>query len=142
MSLTDIYERAVPRTLRMADGVLLLAARNLLIDVCAFYAYYGKHQIYNLIEKGGSNVSVATVTARIRREIQTLFEACQQDNRLILTRIMQDAQRDFELSVNAIQVEAEESAVQAVKAFIPAPPPAQEAPRPTLWQRLFGWVRR
>lgn len=124
---------------RQADGVMLLAARNLLIEVCAFYAYYGKHQIYNLLSKAGSNVSVNTVTARIRGEIRKLFLACQADNKLVLTRVMQDAQREFELSVEAIQAEAAESAVEAVKAFIPGPAVAKPAKK-GLFRRLLGWL--
>lgn len=125
---------------RHVDGVLLLAARNLIIDVAAFHAYYGKHQIYNLLSKGGSNVGVAAVTARIRREIRKLFETCQQDNRLVLTRVMQDAQREFELSVSAIQAEAERSALDAVQALVPSQESRTPPRRRSLFKRLLSWL--
>ena len=32
------------------DGLLLLAARNLLIEAVSFYSYYGKQQIYTRIQ--------------------------------------------------------------------------------------------
>ena len=125
---------------RNIDGVLLLAARNLLIDVVSFYSYYGKNQIYNVLQRGGSNVSTHAITARIRHEIRRLFDACKQDNKLVLTRIMSDAQREFEISVEAIQSEAERHAVDAVQLLIPADPGPPPPPRKGLLRRLFGWL--
>ena len=127
---------------RNVDGVLLLAARNLIIDVCAFHSYYGKHQIYNALSKAGNTVNTALITARIRREISKLFAVCAKDNRLVLTRVMKDAEREFEISVHAIQVEAEHSAMEAVKRFLPA----AEGPRPAppkqgLLRRMLGWFK-
>jgi len=120
--------------------VLLLAARNLLIDVVSFYSYYGKNQIYSVLQRGGSNVSSQAITARIRHEIRRLFDACKQDNRLVLTRVMSDAQREFEISVEAIQSEAEFFAVEAVKLLIPPGESAPPPPRRSLLRRLFGWL--
>ena len=128
-----------PWLARNIDGVLLLAARNLLIDVVAFSAYYGKHQIYTLFQRGGSGVPPQVITARIRGEIRKLFAACARDNRLVLTRVMRDARREFELSVDAIEAEAEYSACEVVRRFMPAPEP--EAPPPRgLWARLRAWL--
>ena len=123
------------------DGVLLLAARNLLIEVTSFYSYYGKHQIYNVLRHAGATVSGQAITARIRFEIRKLFEACKEDNKLVLTRIMKDAERQFEISVDVIQGEAEESAVQAVQRLIPPEPPTAAAPEKRgLIRRLWGWL--
>jgi hypothetical protein len=124
------------------DGVLLLAARNLLIEVMSFFSYYGKHQIYTLFQRSGTTISSQAIARRIRYEIRQLFEACSKDNKLVLTRVMKDAEREFELSVVAIQKEAEQIAVEAVKVLIPqetAPPP--EAKKGLL-QRLLAWFRR
>ncbi len=124
-----------PHLAREIDGVTLLAARNLLIEVVAFFSYYGKHQIYNLVSRHrGRNTTVA-ITYRIRSEIRKLFEACKRDNKLVLTRVVENAERDFELSVEAIQQEAEASAVAAVIRILPPEaPPRVAAPR--------SWMRR
>ena len=45
-----------PYVANNVDGVMLLAARNLLIDVISFYSYNGKQQIYNLFVRGGAPV--------------------------------------------------------------------------------------
>lgn len=125
---------------RNVDGVLLLAARNLLIEVASFHSYYGKTQIYNVLSRRGSAVSTQAIASRIRREIHKLFEACKQDNKLVLTRIMTNAEREFEVSVQAIQTEAETIAVEAVRLLIP-PAEAEPPPPPKrgLLRRLFGW---
>ncbi|MCH9673688.1 MAG: hypothetical protein K0U93_19770 [Gammaproteobacteria bacterium] len=123
------------------DGVLLLAARNLLIEVVAFFSYYGKHQIYNLFQRSGSSLNIAAITFRIRSEIRSLFTACKQDNRLVLTRVMQDAERDFEISIEAIQCEAEINAVREVERIMPPPISANPAKK-TLLQRLMAWMLR
>jgi hypothetical protein len=127
---------------RTVDGVLLLAARNLLIEVASFYSYYGKEQIYSLFRRTGGAVSTQAVTARIRSEIRRLFEACKRDNKLVLTRVMANAEREFEISVEAIQEAATRSAVEQVKIFMPReePPPAPE--KTGLLRRLFGWMLR
>lgn len=131
-----------PYLARNADGVMLLAARNLMIDVVSFFSYYGKNQIYNLFKRGGTTVSAQVIAQRIRFEVRKLFEACARDNRLVLTRIMKDAEREFELSVEAIQTEAEQAALEAVKRFIPEPEPEPPPPpRRSLLQRLLGLFR-
>ncbi len=132
-----------PYLARHIDGVLLLAARNLLIEVVSFFAYYGKHQIYTLFQKGGAGVPPQIITQRIRAEIRKLFAACSRDNRLVLTRVMKDAQREFELSVEAIEAESENYALAAVRQFLPPPEPEPEPePQPTgLWSRLRDWFR-
>ncbi len=124
------------------DGVLLLAARNLLIDVSAFYSYYGKEQIYSLFKRSGGAVSTQAVTTRIRREIKRLFEACKRDNKLVLTRVMSDAERQFEISVEAIQEEAVHAAVEQVKIFMPRDDVLKAEPKKGLLYRLFGWMLR
>lgn len=121
------------------DGVLLLAARNLLIEVVSFFSYYGKHQIYNLFKRSGSTVSTQVITSRIRMEIHKLFAACKKDNKLVLTRVMENAERDFDLSVGAIQQEAEQIAVEAVKVLIPEEAGEVKQPKKSLFQKLLGW---
>lgn len=122
------------------DGVLLLAARNLLIEVASFYSYYGKEQIYTILKRSGQTVSTQAITARIRGEIRRLFEACKRDNKLVLTRLMADAERQFEISVEAIQEEATQIAVEQVKVFMPRDEAPRAAPRRGLLKRLFGWL--
>jgi hypothetical protein len=124
------------------DGVMLLAARNLLIEVASFYSYYGKEQIYTLFRRGGQAVSTRAVTARIRGEIRRLFEACKRDNKLVLTRLMTSAERQFEISVEAIQEEATQVAMEQVKVFMPREEAPKAPPRPGLFRRLFGWLAR
>lgn len=121
------------------DGVELLAARNLLIEVVSFYSYYGKHQIYSLVERAGGTVNRRQITRYIRDEVHKLFSACKADNKLILTRVMDDAEREFEISVRAIQLEAVQTAVAAVKRLLPDPPPPPP-PKPSWLRRMFGWL--
>ena len=128
-----------PYLARNIDGVLLLAARNLLIDVMSFFAYYGKHQIFTLFQRGGAGVPPQVITQRIRGEIRKLFNACSRDNRLVLTRVMKDAEREFDMSVDAIQSEAEAYAVEAVRRFMPPPEPELPPPPPSLWARVLAW---
>ena len=124
---------------RNIDGVLLLAARNLIIEVAAFHSYYGKLQIYDLFRKTGGNVTVQSVGARIRREIRSLFSACKKDNKLVLTRIMEDAERDFEISADALVEEAARNAIEQVKIFMPKEePPKVEKPK-SMFRRVLGW---
>ncbi|MCB1743851.1 MAG: hypothetical protein KDK91_25980 [Gammaproteobacteria bacterium] len=126
---------------RHINGVLLLAARNLLIEVASFYSYYGKEQIYHLFRRSGSTLNTHAISMRVRREIRRLFEACQRDNKLVLTRVMRDAERKFEVSVEAIQAEAELIAVDAVTRLAP-PPDSNKGPPPKqgLWRRMVGWM--
>jgi hypothetical protein len=105
-----------PHMAENVSGLTLLAARNLLVQVVAFYSYYGRHQIYNMLKRQGVTVSTRGVTGIIRHEIQRVFSACQGDNRLVLRKVMREASTDFELSIEAICREAEISAVEAVKA--------------------------
>jgi len=127
---------------RNVDGVLLLAARNLLIEVASFYSYSGKEQIYALFRRTGGAVSTQAVTARVRGEIRRLFAACKRDNRLVLTRLMADAERAFEISVEAIQEEATRTAVEQVRVFMPREEPPPPPPRRGLLRRLLGWMLR
>ena len=129
-----------PYLAEKVDGVMLLAARNLLIEVVSFYSYYGKYQIYNLFQKGGSSVSLSAITQRVRREIRQLFKACKAGNKLVLTRVMENAERDFELSVEAIQAAAEESAMAAVKVFIPMDEPKMPEKKKSWLGKLFSWL--
>ena len=80
------------------------------------------------------------VTTRIRGEIRRLFEACKRDNKLVLTRVMSNAEREFEISVDAIQEEATRVAVEQVKVFIPKQEAPPVEPRQSLLRRLFGWM--
>ncbi|NIR31385.1 MAG: hypothetical protein GWN84_19155 [Gammaproteobacteria bacterium] len=122
------------------DGVLLLAARNLLIEVVSFHSYYGKEQIYRLVQRGSRAGSRHAVIQHIRQEIHGLFEAVKADNRLVLTRIMKSAEREFEISVESIESEAIESAYREVKAFMPERPP-EPPPRKKGWlQRMLDWL--
>ena len=87
-------------------------------------------------------MSTQAITRRIRLEIRQLFDACKQDNKLVLTRVMADAQREFEISVETLQVEAERRAVDAVQQLIPPDlPPTLPPPRVGLLRRLVGWLR-
>jgi hypothetical protein len=118
------------------DGLLLLAARNLLIEAVSFYSFYGKNQIFHLFQKPGVTVNPRTITRHIRYEIRKLFEACQQSNKLVLRRMVRKTLTDFELSVRAIQQEAEQVAVRTVRQILPKP----ATPAPMVSRR--GWFRR
>lgn len=122
------------------DGVLLLAARNLLIEVVSFYSYYGKHQIYQLFAHDRS-VDRRHVTMRIRSEIRKILNACKEDNKLVLTRIMEDEAENLDLSIEAIQCEAEKEAVDAVVKILPMVESASPSVKKEGWvKRLFGWL--
>ncbi len=121
------------------DGVTLLAARNMLIEVVSFYSYYGKHQIYQLF-KHGSTVDKQRMTLRIRNEIRKILRACKEDNKLVLTRIMSKEEEQLDLSIEAIQQEAEREAVDAVTRIIPPEAPPPPPPRRGWLQRLLGWL--
>ncbi|TDJ67072.1 MAG: hypothetical protein E2O35_04785 [Proteobacteria bacterium] len=124
------------------DGVLLLAARNLLIQAVSFYSYYGKQQIYTVFKKNQTTVNRSVITHHIRSEIKQLFRACTMNNTLILKRIVNNAEREFEISLNSIRCAAERSAVEHVNRLFPeaaaSPPPAP----PTLIQRISDWLFR
>lgn len=124
------------------DGILMLAARNLLIEVVSFYSYYGKHQIFSLFKRSGSTVSTQVIARRIRFEIHKLFTACKKDNKLVLTRVMENAERDFEVSISAIQHEAEQMAVEAVKVLIPEEVIEVRLPKRSLFRRLLALFGR
>lgn len=122
------------------DGVLLLAARNLLIEVVSFYSYYGKHQIYQLF-KQGHTVDRRRITMRIRNEIRRILYACKVDNKLVLTRIMDKEAQQLDLSIEAITREAEREAVEAVIRILPQGEPPPPPPRKKRWwKRFLGWV--
>jgi hypothetical protein len=122
------------------DGVLLLAARNLLIEVVSFHSYYGKEQIYRLVQRGSTAGNRHAVVQHIRSEIQSLFDAAKADNKLVLTRIMKSAEREFEISVEAIENEAVESAYHEVKAFMPERLPERPVRRKGWLQRIWDWL--
>ena len=53
----------------------------------------------------------------------------------VLKRIIQDAEREFEISVETIQAEAEKNAVAAVQRIIPSAAPVEKP-------KKVGWFRR
>jgi len=124
------------------DGILLLAARNLLIQSVSFYSYYGKQQIYTAFKRNQSTVNRSMITHHVRSEIRKLFRACMTGNRLVLKRVMNDAEREFEISVDAIRDEAERSAVAVVSRLIPEPVELPPEPEKTLMQRISSWLFR
>jgi hypothetical protein len=75
----------------------------------------------------------------IRPEIRRLLKAVGAHNKLVLTRVMKDVQRDFELSVEAIQQEAELLAVEQVKVFLPREEPTRRPERKGWLSRMFGF---
>ena len=125
------------------DGMLLLAARNLLIQAVSFYSYYGKQQIYSVFKRKQPTVNRSMIAHHIRSEIKKLFQACQTENRLVLKRVMNDVEREFEISVDSIRSEAERSAIEVVAQLIPAltEVPVQK-PKKTLLQRISHWLFR
>ncbi len=124
------------------DGILLLAARNLLIQSVSFYSYYGKQQIYTAFKRNQTAVNRQLITHHIRGEIRKLFRACMTDNKLVLKRVMNDAEREFEISVDAIREEAERSAVAAVNLLIPEPVEREPEPERSLMARISRWLFR
>ena len=123
------------------DGVLLLVGRNLLIDVISFYSYYGKQQIYNAFAKRGGAAKGQVIAMHIRHEIRNLFKAVIADNKLVLTRVMKDVEREFELSVEAIQYEAEELAIEQVKVFLPREEMVRVQQKKGWFKKMLGWLR-
>lgn len=124
------------------DGMLLLAARNLLIEAVSFHSYYGREQIYRVFRRGQSTLSRSAITHQIRGEIKKLFRACASKNRLVLKRMMANAEREFEISIEAIQLAAEENAIAAVNILIPDAPPPPPPPPPSFMKRVRTWLFR
>lgn len=122
------------------DGMVLLAARNLLIQSVSFYSYYGQQQIYTAIKKNRTAVNRSVITHHIRSEIKKLFRACSSENRLILKRVMNNAEREFEISIESITVAAERTAIEVMNRLLPEE--ATEPTRKTWWQRFRAWLFR
>ncbi|MEQ8495913.1 MAG: hypothetical protein RLW42_17005 [Gammaproteobacteria bacterium] len=141
--IEDIF-RAIgnPFVVENIDGTLLLAARNLLIQVMSFYAYYGREQIYRVFTAQQGRAGRGKVADYIRQEIRLLFSLCKADNKLILTRVMDSAEREFEISVEAIQNEATNRAIAEVERLLPPTPPAPSPAPPGLLRRLARWLFR
>lgn len=131
-----------PYVAENVDGMLLLAARNLLIEAVSFHSYYGKEQIYRVFSRGQATVNRAAISHQIRSEIRKLFRACTENNKLVLRRMMSNAEREFEISVEAIQSAAVERAISAVHALIPEPPPPPPPPPPGFISRVKTWLFR
>lgn len=123
-------------------GILLLAARTLLIQSVSFYSYYGKQQIYTVFKRNNATVNRSMITHHIRSEIKKLFRACTTENRLVLKRVMNDAEREFEISIDSIRAEAERSAIEVVNQLIPEPVVPPPPPPKTLMQRISNWLFR
>jgi len=120
--------------------MLMLAARNLLIEAVSFYSYYGRQQIYRLFDKGNVAIDRKTIARHIRIEIKKLFGVCKADNKLVLTRIMKQAEREFELSIKAIQVEAEQAAIDTVRRIMPASPRWAPEKKKNWLDKLIAWM--
>lgn len=131
-----------PYVAQHVDGILLLAARNLLIQVVSFYSYYGRQQIYNVFRRHGATQNRAAVVHHVRAEIRGLFRACKSGNRLVLKRVMASAERDFELSIESIREAAEAVAIAAVDRLLPATQSDDSGPPPGLLRRLVNWLFR
>ncbi|MBI4696963.1 MAG: hypothetical protein HY749_23415 [Gammaproteobacteria bacterium] len=131
-----------PYVAQNVDGMLLLAGRNLLIQVVSFYSYYGKQQIYNAFKKSQGAIPRHVIARHVRYEIRKLFQACKAENRLVLKRVMAHAEREFEISVKAIRTEAEHSAIRAVHLLMPPEPPPPPPERQTILSRLRAWLFR
>lgn len=131
-----------PHVAKNIDGIMLLAARNLLIQVVSFYSYYGRQQIYNVFKRNAANVNQAAIAHHIRGEIRALFRACKAENRLVLKRVMANAEREFELSVESIREEAEAIAIAAVDRLLPKPAAPEPAAPPSFLRRVASWLFR
>ncbi|MGE0482956.1 MAG: hypothetical protein AB7Q81_02345 [Gammaproteobacteria bacterium] len=141
--VNDIFKAiGNPFVVEHIDGTLLLAARNLLIQVMSFYAYYGREQIYRVFSSSPGKAGRKAVSDYIRGEIRTLFSVCRASNKLILTRVMDDAEREFEISVEALQIEAANRAIAEVNRLAPPPSPPPPPPPPTLLSRIASWLFR
>jgi hypothetical protein len=101
---------------------------------------YGKEQIYTLFKRSGGTVSSQMISRRIRGEIRGLFDACKRDNKLVLTRVMSDAERQFEISVDAIAEEATRVAFEQIKIFMPHAEVVKTRSKKNFMHKLFGWM--
>lgn len=126
-----------PYVAEKVNGLLLLAARNLLIDIVSFISYYGREQIAVLVRKYDAATARRIAANQVRTEIHKLLAACKSENRLILKRVMDNAERDFELSVEAIQLEAEADAVKIVVSLVPPDPPKEKEEQKASWFDKF-----
>ncbi|MSR14843.1 MAG: hypothetical protein EXR86_09845 [Gammaproteobacteria bacterium] len=131
-----------PYVAKHIDGILLLAGRNLLIRVVSFYAYYGRQQIYSTVKRNSASVNRAAIAHYIRTEIRGLFKACKTGNQLVLKRVMATAEQQFEISMEALRLEAEASALEAVESWLPQEPPPPIPTRPSWYQRVAHWLFR
>ena len=131
-----------PFVVEHIDGTVLLAARNLLIQAVSFYSYYGRQQIYRVFEKGQGRGGRTQIATCIKDEIRNLFIACKTDNKLVLTRMMSNAEREFEMSVEAIQIEAAKSAIVALERLMPVQARAPKPKPKGILQRLSRWLFR
>lgn len=131
-----------PFVVENIDGMMLLAARNLLIHVVSFYSYYGREQIYRVFEKNQSKAGRAQIAACIRSEVRSLFSACRANNKLVLTRLMENAEREFELSVESVQIEATNRAIVAVERLMPVQAPLPKPKPKGLLRKLATWLFR
>ena len=95
-----------------------------------------------MFRRGQATVSRATISHQIRGEIRKLFRACTTNNKLVLRRMMASAEREFEISVEAIQSAAEVRAIEVVNKLIPDEPPPPPPTPPTLLTRLKTWLFR
>lgn len=131
-----------PFVVENIDGTMLLAARNLLIQVVSFYSYYGREQIYRVFEKNQSKAGRAQIATCIRNEIKMLFSACRVNNKLVLTRLMENAEREFELSVESVQIEATNRAIVAVERLMPVQAQMPKPKPKSLLRKLTTWLFR
>lgn len=131
-----------PFVIEHIDGTLLLAARNLLIQVISFYSYYGREQIYHVLGAHQGKSGRGQIASYIRDEIRMLFSVCKSNNKLVLTRVMDSAEREFELSIEAIQVEAANRAIVAVERLMPVKVVLPQRKPRGLIQRLSHWLFR
>ena len=131
-----------PYVAEHVDGMLLLAARNLLIEAVSFYSYYGKQQIYTAYKRNRAGTNRGVIAHHIRNEIKKLFRACMTDNRLVLKRVMHDAEREFEISADVIAEEAQRTAEAVVQQLLPPEPPPEPVAPQTLMERLSKWLFR
>ena len=76
-----------------------------------------------MLNQAGLARSTVGITKYVRHEHRQIFEACRVNNRLVLRRVMKDGAQEFELSVAAIQREAEQTAVESVRRMMPTIPP-------------------
>ena len=144
VDIVDNIFRAIgdPYVADHVDGTLLLAARNLLIQVVSFYAYYGREQIYRIFGTRSGAESRRRVSNMVSNEIKTLFSACKTGNRLILTRVMSHTEREFEVSIEAIEREACHRAIMEVEKLAPPRKSTNAPKKQSFLSRLSDWLFR